>query len=711
MRIRESAAEKTRKETKPRLIYSAVRQKYTKAKPAESRRASVKPDIPSKRSAKSSQVQREEPRSGATPLSESHSRNKKSTRETALAPIETFGAQNKSKSNTRARRSRGRKFNPSTPTHSIGHNKKGTIQLGQSSLLGEIEQPLNKNPRSPAQSPSTRQALSKEALEAHTRITELADANWDHLDAKEYARYPSNQNMVVTQTPDGSYIDPQEAFNRKWGYLPPFDEESEKVIAFLIDNPTLAKTMARTQPGTWKFGVGLDDRNVALKPSKDLDKCKADIESLDIQGFMNEPVNEEESHELLWKFDQAKITVTSSEALFQRTIMVSLIARHFLIYQRDSHENQLFEFSVEEAWTCLPMPSRALNGTKEPIALGQEVVAPEHRFLTQPKPDLAVAFNREAIIPDETWETLPRTIRTLASFEKVDPSNLNVFHFLVIEAKNPASPIEDRKALHQCSNCASQALFNFFEFFRDAGTRHENLFFEKVRFFSVVANRTGLIVRIHRAIEVPKDSIARRVIPRDPSYLLKFQFQDFARIEGVDNFGRGKVLNIFRKIFKYAKDTLRPLIENATSDVSKKLNTDIGFFESRSLPDVYRHGQPGIESSRDSQRSTPASSAKGTRMDFLQRRIQGVPLSSNGASSAGDERMRSGQTTPKPLNNKPRIPSKLGPEGKKRKASQGEEEDLDCSESEKPTISKRQRAKVSYSVSSSQTSRMASDGA
>ena len=577
--------------------------------------------------------------------------------------------------------------------------------------MGETGQPLIENPRSPSQPPNIRQALSKEALEAHTRVTELAYAHQEHFDPKEYASHPFNRNTAVKQTPDGSYVDPQEAFNRKWGYLPPFDEESEQVIAFIIDNPTLAKAMARTQPGTSNFEAGLDDRNVALKPSDGLDKCKARIESLDVEDFMNEPVDEEKCHELLWKLDQAKITMTSSEALFQRTIMVSLVARHFLIYQRDSYEDHLFDFSVEEPWNCLPMPSRALNGIKISAALGQEVVASEHRFLTQPKPDLAVAFNRRAIITDETWETLPRPIRTLASFEKVDSSNFNVFHFLVIEAKNPAIPIEDRKALHQCSNCASQALFNFFEFFRDAGSRHEDLFFEKVRFFSVVANRTGLLVRIHRAVEIPKDNLARRVIPRDPNYLLKFEFQDFTRIEGVDNFSRSKVLDTMRKILRYAKDTLRPLIENATSDIAKKLKTDIDFVESRTLPNAYRHGQPSIGSSRGSRGSNPTSSANSTNMAFLQHRIQGVPLSSNDDSSAGDEPMRSAQATRKLLNNKSRIPSKLGPVGKKRKASQTGTDDLNRSAIRKPNISKRQRPDASCSVSSSHTSRITSVGA
>ncbi|KAL9130299.1 MAG: hypothetical protein Q9217_001474 [Psora testacea] len=543
-RIRESAAESTRKERKSRSSYTAVPQKYTKAKLKESHRGSAKPDVLSKRGAKSGRVQRKEPRSGAPPPSESRPRNEKSNSKTALAPIETSGAQNNSKSNTSMRWSHDRKFNSSTPTHSIGPNKKRTVQSGPSSLLGTTGQPLAKNPRSPAQPPNIRQSLSQEALKAHTRITELAYANRDHLDANQYSSHPFNQNTAAKQTPDDSYVDPQEAFNRKWGYLPPFDEESEQVIAFIIDNPALAKAMARTQPGTSRFGAGLEDRNVALIPSNDLDKCKAKIESLNVEDFMNEPVNEEKSHELLWKLDQAKITATSSEALFQRTIMVSLIARHFLIYQRNRHENQLFDFSVEEPWTCLPMPSRALNGVKEPTGLGQEFVASGHKFLTQPKPDLAVAFNRKAIMTDETWETLPRPIQTLASFEKVDSSNFNIFHFLGIEAKNLAIPIEDRKAFHQCSNCASQALFNFFEFFRDAGPRHEDLFFEKVRFFSVVANRTGLLVRIHRAVEIPKDNIARRVIPRDPNYLLKFEFQDFTKIEGGDKFSRSKVLDV-----------------------------------------------------------------------------------------------------------------------------------------------------------------------
>ena len=591
-----------------------------------------------------------------------------------------------------------KKLDSSTPIRSPGHNKKRASQPGQS---------LTKDPRNPAQPPNILQPLSEEALEAHTRNTEVVCANWDYLTANEFASNPLDNNIAARQNSDDSYVDPQEAFNRKWGYLPPFDEGSEQIITFIIDNPALAKTMVRIQPGTSTFGAGLADRNVSLIPSDGVDKYKAKVESLSVEDFVNEPINEEKSHELLWKLDQAKITATSSEALFQRTIMVSLIARHFLIYQRDSGENQLFEFSVEEPWTCFPMPSRALNGIKGPTAPGQDFITSEHKFLTQPKPDLAVAFNRKAIMTNETWKMLPKPIQTLASFEKVDPSNFNVFHFLIIEAKKPAISIEDNKALHQCSNCASQALFNFFEFFRDAGSQHRDLFFEKVRFFSVVATRNGLLVRIHRAVEIPKDKIALRVIPRDPNYLLEFEFQDFARIEGVDEYSRSKVLDVFKKILKYAKDTLRLLIEDATSDIYKKLETDIDFVESRTLPNIYRHGQPGIGSSRGSRRSTPAPSINSANMAFLHHGIQGIPLNSNGASSIGDESMRSGQATPKPSNNRPRIPSNLGATGKKRKASRIGAEDLHYSKYEDPNISKRQRTEAFFHASSPQASSMA----
>ena len=94
--------------------------------------------------------------------------------------------------------------------------------------------------------------------------------------------------------------------------------------------------------------------------------------------------------------------------------------------------------------------------------------------------------------------------------------------------------IDANKALYQSLNNASQALHNIFEFFRDAGSKHEEIFFDNVRFFSVAANSNGLLVRIHRAIEVPENGLL--VMPDQPNYRLKFVYREFARINGSDEY-------------------------------------------------------------------------------------------------------------------------------------------------------------------------------
>lgn len=37
--------------------------------------------------------------------------------------------------------------------------------------------------------------------------------------------------------------EPEQAFNRRWGYLPPFDEDAVVVIESIIANPEMAKAM------------------------------------------------------------------------------------------------------------------------------------------------------------------------------------------------------------------------------------------------------------------------------------------------------------------------------------------------------------------------------------------------------------------------------------------------------------------------------------
>ena len=465
------------------------------------------------------------------------------------------------------------------------------------------------------------QLLTEEALEELTRSLEFD---------------PTNRNRSVEEPEDGSSqgidIDSQERLNHKRGYVPPLDEETIRIIEAIIQNPARAETMVGIGPEKQEFLSGLRSRNVNPYPSTHADPLEEEIQSISLEGYLQETQEQETSHEELWKSDKAKCTPDSSEALYQRTLMINLIARHCLIYQFDSSKQQIFDFSVEEPWGCQPMPSRDL---------WREVGG---KFLTQPKPDLAVCFKREAVISDIMWQTLPKATRGLACFENITSNESRIFHFLAVEAKRAMFNLNSPQALHQCLNNASQALHNMFEFFRDAGREHEQVFYDKVRFFSVVANRDGIIVRIHRAIKLPDDANPFQLImPDQVDYRLKFEFREFQRITEADEFSRKKVLEVVKKILKYATDDLSKMINAAASELVQKLNKDYGMYDARSKADFYLHGEPPKSSKR-------TSAVQSTMGDGVQRQFQSAKLS--------------GQTTP----------NGLAPNAKKRG---GDEMELD----------------------------------
>lgn len=277
--------------------------------------------------------------------------------------------------------------------------------------------------------------------------------------------------------------------------------------------------------------------------------------------------------------------------------IVSLIAL-LILNQRESQERQTFEFSIEKPWTCFPMPSKALIDTQRTLPRDDDYVFPQNRLLTQPRPDVAVAFHRRAIMSDHTWTRLTWPMRKLAGFENPTQNNFNVFPFLAIEAEISARSVDDIRALHRCLNCASQALFNFYEFFNDADLKKE--FLDDVRFFTIVTNETGVLIRIHRAIEFPEDDIAGRVIPDDGGYRLEFEFEELARLEETDQFSRSRALDVIKRLLKYAEETLRLLLQKAIFAFYTKLNSrDTSFLLSRTCNNAYRHGQDGIANARD----------------------------------------------------------------------------------------------------------------
>lgn len=472
----------------------------------------------------------------------------------------------------------------------------------------------------------SRQLLTEEALEELNRRLESIDpANRDHSGAES--------ENGSSQSGD---IDPHGRFNRKWGYVPPLDEETIRIIEAIIKNPACAETMVGISPVNQEFLPGLHNRNVLSEPSTDPDPREEEIKSLSLEGFLPETREQETSHEELWKLDKAKCTPASSEALYQRTLMISLIARHVLIYQSDSSKEQIFDFSVEEPWGCLPMPTRLVWV----ISKGHDSGA---RFLTQPKPDLAVCFKRSAVISERTWNTLPEPTKGLACFENRFSNASRVFHFLTVETKKAMLDFDSPQALHQCLNNASQALHNMYEFFRDAGPEHEQVFYDKVRFFSVVANRNGIVVRIHRAIRKPDDASAMElVMPDRPDYRLEFEFRDFQRIGGGGEFSRERVLQVVKKILKYAKDDLLKLVKAAALKLGQKLEKDLDLYLARHEVDFYSYGQPNPKDYRSSRHT---GIIPPTIANSVQRQLRSARLSSKCAPS--DRLIANGQTTPK----------------------------------------------------------------
>ena len=390
-------------------------------------------------------------------------------------------------------------------------------------------------------------------------------------------------------------IDSEQRFYRAWGYLPPLDEEVVSVINAIIANPEMAKKCARLNPDSGEFPQGLRYRNVFLTESSAPDLRAGHIQRLKPVKSNPETDAEKELHGQLWTFDQAKCNKGSNEALFQRTLMMGLIARHSFIYERSPTDRLLLDFSVEESWNCPPMPTRAYMKS----AL----------FLTQPKPDLAVCFRRQALIPNNLWNNMPKATKHLACYEGTDEiRETRIFHFFTIEAKKAYIGTDDTVGKRQSLNNASQALHNMFEFFRDAGPRHEKNFFAKVRFFSVVASTEGLTVRIHRATREPRDGSGEGfIIPDNPNYPLRFEHQEFINIQKRHNFDRRTVFKTFEKILvAYGANELGDMLSDAAKAVMKKLEENSDEMKSRENSDFYRYGQTRITA--ESRIPTPAQS-------------------------------------------------------------------------------------------------------
>lgn len=217
---------------------------------------------------------------------------------------------------------------------------------------------------------------------------------------------------------------------------------------------------------------------------------------------------------------------TSSEADFHRTIMISIIDR--LDFRN------VFAFSCEEQW-CIER--RFLIKPTKPSSK-----------ITQPKPDLAISFQRSAFI-DSTILDYP--IELGGCLHPGRKGRERWFPFLFLEAKREDNSLRDafEKNLHS----TSQALLNIFQWMRLDQTLLPQ-FFKDVRTFSIVLNNEDMVLRMHRA-EIVGDG------------QLRYQFTEVAHIRG---YSRDAACHLVKSVLlDYALPKLRPILKASFQKVTE----------------------------------------------------------------------------------------------------------------------------------------------
>lgn len=393
--------------------------------------------------------------------------------------------------------------------------------------------------------------------------------------------------------------DPLQRYYEKIGYLPPLDDATVEVLKFLkMSYPDLDVEAGRISSyNDPEFKEGLEFRMVEIYPKGRDDFQFKELKKQDMPWPLI-PADIKDYDEKLWKKDLEKCQNQVQEAIFQRTIMLSMIDRYRLFYGGHDEQSPL-EFAVETPWTCLPMPTHAERRGK--------------RFLTCPKPDLAVGFRREKLFETCDWNSFPEETQKLICYEGIKlPNKERAFYFLTIEAKRGWKSVDDPVALNQCLNNASQALHNMFEFFKEADREIDEgakvkkdectkEFFERVRFFSVVAVAGAMKIRIHRACHLGKNERGPKI-----DYPLKFAYSNYKVVKDED-FTRQSVVEELTKILhNYGVNELEGLLKSAIRKMDKKFveyNVDNGHVLTRG-PFFYSYNQ-AVPPARKGGKATP----------------------------------------------------------------------------------------------------------
>lgn len=160
-----------------------------------------------------------------------------------------------------------------------------------------------------------------------------------------------------------------------------------------------------------------------------------------------------------------------------------------------------------------------------------------------------------------------------------------------------------------------------FEFFRDAEAEHENNFFTKVGFFSVIASTEGLTIRIHRVTREPDKECS--IVP---DYSSRFEYREFLDIQKHSNFDRETVIRTFKTILiAYEANKIRFLFSDAAKALVRRLKRDPKGLKSRQNVNFYRYGQTvAVPKSRT---ATPAPSRAPSGMSNSTNMLRGGTIS------------------------------------------------------------------------------------
>ncbi|KAJ0114488.1 hypothetical protein J7T55_004731 [Diaporthe amygdali] len=454
-----------------------------------------------------------------------------------------------------------------------------------------------------------RQAIASSVATGPEQEQRILQTVETHTAGAEPSTYHSEEDDIEYNPScdsDEEYVeeDPLQVYYERVGYLPPLDDATIEVLNFLsMSNPDLDVEAGRISPqNDAEFKEGLLWRMVDIKADrgddfqlKETQDVPHPIVSEDIQDY----------NEKLWDKDLKKCQGQVQEAIFQRTMMLSMmlsmIDRYRLFYgYRDTKEQSPLEFAVETAWTCLPMPTHAERRGK--------------KFLTSPKPDLAVGFRRQNLFQKCDWNSFPEETQKLICYEGQRPPNdERAFYFLTIEAKRGWKSVDDPVALNQCLNNASQALHNMFEVFKEAdreageefkvkADEYTKTFFERVRFFSVVAVAGAMKIRIHRACQLGEND------PPGPKkdYPLRFAYSNYKVVKDED-FKRQSVVEELTKIlYNYGVNELASHLKDAIRKMNEKF-VHYSFLKGRVLtrgPLFYSYNQ-AVPPPRKGGKSTP----------------------------------------------------------------------------------------------------------